>query len=893
MTPVPLIFAARLLSVLVAVSAALALLREEGRSPAARALGGLAFLAIAGAEAWLGFSLGAEVPAAGGWIRVAGYGLMAMAALLPVQRTAAPAPASAAVAALPARPVLPGGVAAAAAAAVAWRRRGEPGGLALAGGLLLLGIADTLVRLRGEVSWAGIAAPIIRVAAYLFVIRFVLALTRRRIRFRILAGFFGLLLAVIVAVSSAVAQVISGNLREAAQARVSDQAAAAQREFLRRAQDAALRVAAIAGAPSTVRAFAAGQALHQEARSLLGVFVDVDFVVFLDDRLQLLGSAGARPVEALGIAGSEVSRSASEGVEAASLQGLERGGMAVLGANPVERRGEVVGVVVTGFRVDRGLLAESVPSGTPVAVYRRARDVPVAAVGFRGWRRGSALVPAEMLARTRERTMATERPVVERITAQDHEYFAAFAPLRSEARVPIGTLVVGEPAGVLGATQGGVTRVLFLVALAAAALALFLAILAARRITGPVVALTGAARRVQAGDLGAKAHVRGEDEVADLAGAFNRMTDSVNQMTGELREAAAEQARLRGRLETVLNSMGDGLVAVDAGGVVVTCNPTASDLLGARRREVLGRPLTEVIQGHDADGGPLVVGGALGHGTGFLERSGRPDVPVAITSAPLRDSHGETLGQVYVLRDMTREYEVERMKKEFLSTVSHELRTPLTPIIGYSELMSKRGVEEGRAQEFAGGILDSARRLERIVAMLVDYSAMEGGRMPLTLAEVRVPELVRATVSDWGDRAGRHRFEARSEPDLPPARADVSLLRKVLDELLDNAVKYSPSGGRVQVAVRGDDHSGGRMIRVDVSDQGIGIEPDDMANIFQDFRQVDASDTRAFGGLGLGLAFVKRIVEAHGGAITAESEPGHGAVFRFTVPASDTGDGGR
>ncbi|HJV05674.1 MAG TPA: HAMP domain-containing sensor histidine kinase, partial [Actinomycetota bacterium] len=284
--------------------------------------------------------------------------------------------------------------------------------------------------------------------------------------------------------------------------------------------------------------------------------------------------------------------------------------------------------------------------------------------------------------------------------------------------------------------------------------------------------------------------------------------------------------------------------------------------------------------------------GGLRPGTGFLERPGRADVPVAISSAPLRDGHGETLGQVHVLRDMTREYEVERMKKEFLSTVSHELRTPLTPIIGYSELMSKRPVEEGRARAFAAGILDSARRLERIVAMLVDYSAMEGGRMPLSLARVRVPDLVQDTVADWRDRAGRHRFETRFEPGLPPARGDVTLLRKVLDELLDNAVKYSPGGGRVEVAVTGGDHSGGRMIRVDVSDQGIGIEPNDMADIFQDFRQVNASDTRAFGGLGLGLAFVKRIVEAHGGTITAESGLGEGAVFSFTVPAADTRDEG-
>jgi PAS domain S-box-containing protein len=885
---IPLVFAARLLSVLVAVSAALVVMREEGRGRVARTLGSLGFLAVAGAEAWLGFSIGARAPAAGEWLRAAGYSLLLLSVLVPAGVSVRVSPA---VAGLPARPVLPGALAAGAALAVGLRRRGEPGGVALAVGLLLLGAADTLPRLREEISWAGVAAPLVRVAAYLFVIRFVVALTRRRIRFRIMAGFFGLLLAVIVAVSSVVAQVISDNLRESAQARVGGQAESVQREFLRRAQDAALRVAAIAGAPSTAETFVAGGSLDPLARDLLGVFVDVDFVVFLDDRLRLLGTAGVSPVEALAVSGSEVSGSAAEGVEAASLEGLERGGMAVLGANPVQLGGEVVGVVVAGFNVDEGLLERSVPSGTPVAVYRRAHQVPVAAAGFPGWRPGTVLVPEGVLDRARERTVRTDRPVVESITAGEARYFAAFAPLRSELGVPVGTLLVGEPAGVLGATQRGVTRVLFLVALAAAALALFLAILAARRITGPVVALTGAARRVQAGDLQAKARVRGEDEVADLAGAFNQMTDSVHEMTGELREAASEQARLRGRLETVLNSMGDGLVAVDGEGVVVTCNPAASEILGVSRREVLGRPLPEVIRGKDPEDRDLLDKGEIRSGLGFVERSDGRRVPVAISSAPLRDARGEALGAVYVLRDMTREQEVERMKKEFLSNVSHELRTPLTPIIGYSELISKREMPDRQAREFAGGILDSARRLERIVAMLVDFSAMEGGRMHLNLSAVELPGVVDGAVGEWRNRSERHRFDTRFEPGLPPAHADLSLLRKVLDELLDNAVKYSPEGGRVEVALAGDNNRRKRMIRVEIADEGIGIEPENMAHIFQDFRQVNASDTRAFGGLGLGLAFVKRIVEAHGGTIAAESEAGSGAVFRFTVPAADT-DGG-
>jgi two-component system, OmpR family, phosphate regulon sensor histidine kinase PhoR len=416
-------------------------------------------------------------------------------------------------------------------------------------------------------------------------------------------------------------------------------------------------------------------------------------------------------------------------------------------------------------------------------------------------------------------------------------------------------------------------------------LAFLLAMAAARRITRPLVALTDAVRRVRAGDLEAKAQVRGEDEVADLAVAFNRMTDSVSAMTGELRVAAGEQSRLRARLETVVNSMGDGLIAVDDADLVTTYNPAAADIVGAGREEVLGRPLGEVLRGRDAEGRSLTSRGPA-DGLAFVRRPDGAERPVAVSSAPLRGGDGGRAGRVYVLRDMSREYEVERMKREFLSNVSHELRTPLTPIIGYSELMTRRDLAPGQTREFSESILEAARRLERIVAMLVDFSAIEAGRIPAATEPLQVGSVVEEALATWRARTDRHRFDTEVADELPPAEVNPTLFRRMLDELLDNAVKYSPEGGTVRVAV-GLENSGKRMLRVEVRDQGIGIEPDDLARIFQDFRQADASDTRTFGGLGLGLAFVKRVAEAHGGVVSADSAPARGSTFTFTVPAAD------
>jgi PAS domain S-box-containing protein len=732
-------------------------------------------------------------------------------------------------------------------------------------------------------SWAEGASHALRVAGFLAVGRFVVSLTRHSIRFRFLLGFASLLLAVVLVVSTAVRQVIDRNLRQGAEARVERQVDEVSRALLAQAQEAALRVVAVARGLDP-DAFGQ-QAIRGAARRFVQLFNrEVDFVLFLDSDGRALDSAGLTPGQALDlVGGSKVVRVAvrealtSSSIERIGLTGL----MAVVGAAPVTSEGKTIGVAVAGIEIDGNLLTQLLPPAIPGAAFSGREVQPVAST-FPGKRlaRGGVLRPLL------ERARSSERPISAELMLAGSRYFVGLGALRRDGGEAIGTLLVAEPASVLAATQRQVDQVLFLVMLAVVVLAFLLATASARRITRPVEALTSAARRVQAGDLEARAEVSGEDEVADMAHAFNRMTESVAGMTGELRTAAEEQARLRGRLETVVNSMGDGLIAVDDQGRVVTFNPAATGILGQSRDEVLGKPLRQVLRGRDADGRRLRASREVAPGIAFVRRLNGADVPVAISSAPLRDGGGNELGRVYVLRDMTREHEVERMKSEFLANVSHELRTPLTPIIGYSEIMSRRDVAPERAKEFAAGILEGARRLERIVAMLVDFSAIEGGRLAPATEEVDLSSVVERVVDSWNRRTDRHRLVADGDP-VPAVRVDPTLIRRALDELVDNAVKYSPQGGRVSIALSSERSQNGPMVRVDVTDEGIGIDGEELSRIFQDFRQVDASDTRAFGGLGLGLAFVKRVVEAHGGTITATSEAGRGSTFSFTVPAAD------
>lgn len=886
----PLLFAAHLFALLISLGAALALGRERGRGRTARWIGAAGFLAVGAAEAYHGAAFAGDADAVPVLLRTGGFALLLVAALFPLR-----GPQAAPAVVPPATVVPPAALAVAAGVAALWRRRHEPGGLSLGAGLLLLGASEGL--LAATAPWASDAAHVVKVAAYLAVARFVIGLTRQSVRFRFVLAFAALLVAVILIVASAVSTVVDRNLRQDTLARLRSQAFAARSQMAdlvgNNSQTLALVSGELADSMRQTDPIEGVEELRADLFSQLG------FLMFTDEEGLLLGIDGVSRRTAVEIVGSQVVRAArNTGGVKTSLDDLAASGdLALIAAAPVRQRGEVVGLGIAGSLLSAEFLDQHVVTGPDA--------LAVAYIGFRGHRpeqvaaTGIAAPPTDdvidpdVLSGAFQRFLRGGGPEGRVLEIGGVQHFAALSPLRRSNDTAVGILVVAEPTTVLAATQREVNQVLFLLTLGVVALAFLAAAVVARRITRPLVALTGAARRVQAGDLEARAEARGEDEVADLAHAFNRMTESVSGMTSELREAAEEQTRLRARLETVVNSMGDGLIAVNDTGRVVTYNPAAGAIVGLPRSRVVGKPIRDILRGRDAGGRSLSARRSVPTGMAFVRRPAGDEVPVAISSSPLQDGDGVALGRVYVLRDMSREHEVERMKTEFLSNVSHELRTPLTPIIGYSELLHRRDVPTTKAKEFAGGILESARRLERIVAMLVDFSAIEGGRMALAPAPTPLRPVLLRAADLWKEKATRHKIVARIEPGLPPAEADVPLIGRILDELIDNALKYSPQGGKVTLSasaldVKGRGRRKRRMLQVDVTDQGIGIDPEDLARIFQDFRQVDASDTRAFGGLGLGLAFVKRVVEAHGGTISATSEPGKGSTFRFTLPAADS-----
>lgn len=475
--------------------------------------------------------------------------------------------------------------------------------------------------------------------------------------------------------------------------------------------------------------------------------------------------------------------------------------------------------------------------------------------------------------------------------------FAASAPIADpETGTVLGQVVTTSSPAVVANLEAAQATRLFIVALAGGVLAVVVAALVTRRFTRPITELTAVAERIGAGDLSGRARIDTGDEVGLLGATFDEMVASLEAQRDELTHAARTQSRLRGRLESLTTSMSDGLIAVDADGLVIQFNPAAEAMTGLPAGQVLGQRLVTVLEGrvHD-DSTSERLPGVGGRGDLQLEdpmadrpaaarvvllRGDGDRLPVAVTAAPVRDDDEQVLGRVFVLRDISRDIEVERMKTEFLANVSHELRTPITPIKGYANVLARRDVGAEATRRFAGEILSSTERLERIVGMIVDFAGLDSGRVALAAEPVELEPLVAETLQDWRDANPGRVFGDLLNGQLPPVLADRTYLRRVLDELLDNAVKFSPDGDPVDVTAVTE----GDRVRLSIVDRGIGIDPKAAAHLFTDFRQIDGTETRHYGGLGLGLGLVKRILDGTGARVEVESEPGVGATFSLLLP---------
>jgi two-component system phosphate regulon sensor histidine kinase PhoR len=398
----------------------------------------------------------------------------------------------------------------------------------------------------------------------------------------------------------------------------------------------------------------------------------------------------------------------------------------------------------------------------------------------------------------------------------------------------------------------------------------------ARSLTDPVEELTRAAERLREGDLDHRVQVRTGDEIGRLGEAFSTMA-------GRLRETIHGLTEERHKLEAILTSMVDAVVAVDRPGRVILVNRAAEDLLGVRREEVIGHPAVAAL--------PPTLSGVL-HEAATQRRLVAAELPgeggerlVEIRCAPIR-GNGEDAGTVAVLRDVTELRRSERLRRELTANVSHELRTPLTSIKGFSEtlLTGSRG-DDATTRRFLGIINAEADRLVKLVDDLMDLSRLEAKGVALELAPVDVPALIEEMVAHLRPLAGARRLEVSPGPRAT-VLGDRNRLAQVLTNLIDNAIKFTAERGRVTIGWL--DQNGD--VLVTVQDDGRGIPAADLPHIFERFYKADRSRS-ASGGSGLGLAITKHIVEAHGGWITVHSREGEGTIFTVVLPKVEGANG--
>lgn len=432
-----------------------------------------------------------------------------------------------------------------------------------------------------------------------------------------------------------------------------------------------------------------------------------------------------------------------------------------------------------------------------------------------------------------------------------------------------------------------IRRELWEVSLIILLVAIGISIVFSRRFAGRVERLQEFSREVADGNFNAQLQDSATDELGDLARTLNdtasRLSSTINSLSEERNRSAA-----------ILRSMAEGIAVIDAREKLTFCNEAFARTWNIQHINDGVEPAIAVIRQPDLL--ELIRRALAGHeGTGEISLGNAQPRTFSVTVTPILRSIEEgteakpregtgAFGAVIVLHEITETRRLEQVRKDFVANVSHELRTPLTAIQGFAETLLTGGLEDERNnRHFIEVIRSHAIRLSRLTDDLLKLSKIEAGKLNIESKVLDLHGLVTSTVELAQTAANQKGLSLKlvdSQNSLPRVRGNPGLLREVLRNLLDNAVRYTPEGGSVEVGVSRED----AFAIVSVADNGIGIPQSDQVRIFERFYRVDDARSRELGGTGLGLAIAKHIVEAHGGRIWVDSTVAKGSRFRFSVP---------
>lgn len=414
--------------------------------------------------------------------------------------------------------------------------------------------------------------------------------------------------------------------------------------------------------------------------------------------------------------------------------------------------------------------------------------------------------------------------------------------------------------------------------LLAVGISMVVAILIAHSITQPIGEMREQALRIARGDYSRKVTVHGKDELGQLAVTFNQLAEQIE----ETQDAMESE---RNRLNSVLSHMSDGVVATDRRGKVITINDMALSLLGISKEAAIGQNILNLL---DIEKDYTLRKILESTEELLIERKESKygdTMIIRVEFSMIRRESGFISGLVAVLHDVTEQEQNERDRREFVSNVSHELRTPLTSMRSYIETLSEGAWQDQEmAPRFLKITLDETDRMIRMINDLLDLSRMDNGNLKLNIEMVNFNELVNFVLDRFDVIIANNEKKYRIVREFTQrplfVEVDTDRMIQVIDNIMNNAIKYSPDGGKITVRLM-ETHNN---VVLSITDQGLGIPKKDISRIFERFYRVDKARARKQGGTGLGLAISKEVVKALGGTIWATSIENYGSTFYISLP---------
>ncbi|MDN6617626.1 MAG: cell wall metabolism sensor histidine kinase WalK [Enterococcus sp.] len=421
--------------------------------------------------------------------------------------------------------------------------------------------------------------------------------------------------------------------------------------------------------------------------------------------------------------------------------------------------------------------------------------------------------------------------------------------------------------------------IFFTASLIAGLISIIVALLVARSITKPIKEMQKQAVRIAQGDYSEKVDVQGHDELSQLAETFNKLSDRIE-------DAQDTMEAERNRLDSVLTHMTDGVIATDRRGKVITINEMALSLLNTTNEQAIGQSILTLLDLEEE----YTLRKLLETPEEILINRSKSDseedrMTLRSDFAMIRRESGFISGLVVVIHDVTEQEKTAEERRQFVSNVSHELRTPLTSVRSYLEALEEGAWEDKAvAPDFIHVTLGETDRMIRMINDLLNLSRMDSGAQQMDLELVNFNELVDYILDRFDMMVNSQEKTYRiirefTERDLW-VEIDTDKIMQVIDNIMNNAIKYSPDGGKIEVHLM-ETHNN---VVLSISDEGLGIPKKDLEKVFERFYRVDKARARQQGGTGLGLAISKEVMKAHQGQIWVERVEGKGSTFYISLP---------